>query len=213
MKKVSPSMLSSDFSDLKNDLKSVCDHADYLHIDVMDGIFVNNISFGIPVIKAIRPLFDIVFDTHLMIINPLKYIDAFKNAGADIITFHVEANDDPKMVIDKIHSVGLKAGISLNPKTDIHQLDPYLDQVELVLVMSVNPGFGGQAFDPVALDKISYLNQVRQAKGYCYEIEVDGGINFETGTLCKERGVDVLVSGSFVFKANDRKKVIDELKA
>jgi ribulose-phosphate 3-epimerase len=213
MKKVSPSMLSSDFSDLKNDLKSVCDYADYLHIDVMDGVFVNNISFGIPVMKSIRPLFDITFDTHLMIINPLKYIDAFKDAGADIITFHIEANDDPNEVVKKIHDVGLKAGISINPPTDIHQLDPYLSLVDLVLVMSVNPGFGGQKFDPVALDKIRYLAEVRKEKGYHYEIEVDGGINNETGKLCKECGVDVLVSGSYIFKAKNREEVINDLKA
>ena len=213
MKKISPSILSSDFADLKNDIATISESVEYLHIDVMDGIFVNNISFGIPVIKSLRPHFKNIFDTHLMIINPLKYVEAFAKAGADIITFHVEAHSNPKEVIEKIHSLGLKAGISLNPDTKIETLDEYLPMVELVLVMSVMPGFGGQVFNPVALDKIRYLDIRRKENGYRYEIEVDGGINDQTGRLCKEAGVDVLVSGSYIFNASDRIAVIKDLKA
>ena len=212
MTKVSPSILSCDFSKLKEDIDSIVNHVEYLHIDVMDGVFVNNISFGIPVIKSIRPHYDIVFDTHLMIVNPERYIEAFAKAGADLITFHIEATCDPENVINLIHSKGLKAGISLRPKTNVMDLKPYLDKVELVLVMSVEPGFGGQKFDPNALDKIKWLKEQKVSNNYNYEIEVDGGINGETGRLCLEAGADVLVSGSYIFNASDRLERINTLK-
>ena len=208
MAKISPSILSCDFSILKEDIDTVLNDIDYLHIDVMDGLFVNNISFGIPVIKSIRPHYNITFDTHLMIVEPERYIDAFAKAGADLITFHIEATKDSKNVIDMIHSKGLKAGISLRPKTDVVELSPYLGMVELVLVMSVEPGFGGQAFDPSAIDKIKWLKEQKELHGYTYEIEVDGGINGETAKLVREAGVDVLVSGSYIFKAKNRKEAI-----
>ena len=137
MIKISPSILSCDFAKLKDDIDTVIADIDYIHIDVMDGLFVNNISFGIPVIKSIRPHFTKLFDTHLMIVNPERYIDAFSNAGADLITFHIEATEDSNKVINMIHEKGLKAGISLRPKTKVEELIPYLDKVELVLVMSV----------------------------------------------------------------------------
>ena len=212
MTKVSPSILSCDFSKLKEDIDSIVNHVEYLHIDVMDGVFVNNISFGIPVIKSIRPHYDIVFDTHLMIVNPERYIEAFAKAGADLITFHIEATCDPENVINLIHSKGLKAGISLRPKTNVMDLKPYLDKVELVLVMSVEPGFGGQKFDPNALDKIKWLKEQKVSNNYNYEIEVDGGINGETAKLCLEAGADVLVSGSYIFNASDRLERINTLK-
>ena len=212
MTKVSPSILSCDFSKLKEDIDSIVNHVEYLHIDVMDGVFVNNISFGIPVIKSIRPHYDIVFDTHLMIVNPERYIEAFAKAGADLITFHIESTCDPENVINLIHSKGLKAGISLRPKTNVMDLKPYLDKVELVLVMSVEPGFGGQKFDPNALDKIKWLKEQKTSNNYNYEIEVDGGINDETGRLCLEAGADVLVSGSYIFNASDRLERINTLK-
>ena len=212
MTKVSPSILSCDFSKLKEDIDSIVNHVEYLHIDVMDGVFVNNISFGIPVIKSIRPHYDIVFDTHLMIVNPERYIEAFAKAGADLITFHIEATCDPENVINLIHSKGLKAGISLRPKTNVMDLKPYLDKVELVLVMSVEPGFGGQKFDPNALDKIKWLKEQKTSNNYNYEIEVDGGINGETAKLCLEVGADVLVSGSYIFNASDRLERINTLK-
>ena len=213
MKKISPSILSCDFANMQEDIKTISDCVEYLHIDVMDGVFVIIISFGIPVIKALRRHFTNVFDTHLMIIDPLRYIDAFATAGADIITFHIESDSNPVEVIEKIHSLGLKAGISLNPETEIKHIEKYLSMVELVLVMSVTPGFGGQKFNPNALEKIKYLSNVREQYGYHYEIEVDGGINNETAILCKEAGVDVLVSGSYIFNANNRQEIIEKLRA
>ena len=211
MAKISPSILSCDFSILKEDIDTVVSDVDYLHIDVMDGLFVNNISFGIPVIKSIRKHYDIVFDTHLMIVEPERYIDAFASAGADLITFHIEATKDSKNVIDLIHSKGLKAGISLRPKTNVEELTPYLGMVELVLVMSVEPGFGGQAFDDSAINKIKWLKEQKELHGYTYEIEVDGGINGETAKLVREAGAEVLVSGSYIFKAKNRKEAISSL--
>ena len=208
MAKISPSILSCDFSILKEDIDTVVKDVEYLHIDVMDGLFVNNISFGIPVIKSIRPHYDILFDTHLMIVEPERYIDAFASAGADLITFHIEATKDSKNVIDLIHAKGLKAGISLRPKTNVLELAPYLSMVELVLVMSVEPGFGGQAFDSSAVDKIKWLKEQKELHGYTYEIEVDGGINGETAKIVREAGAEVLVSGSYIFKAKNRKEAI-----
>jgi ribulose-phosphate 3-epimerase len=193
---------------LKEDIDTVVRDVEYLHIDVMDGLFVNNISFGIPVIKSIRPHYDIVFDTHLMIVEPERYINEFASAGADIITFHIEATKDSKNVIDLIHSKGVKAGISLRPKTNVEDLKPYLNMVELVLVMSVEPGFGGQAFDCSAIEKIKWLKEQKQIHGYTYEIEVDGGINGETAKIVREAGAEVLVSGSYIFKAKNRKEAI-----
>lgn len=208
MAKISPSILSCDFSILKEDIDTVVHDVEYLHIDVMDGLFVNNISFGIPVIKSIRPHYDIVFDTHLMIVEPERYINEFAAAGADIITFHIEATKDSKNVIDLIHSKGLKAGISLRPKTNVEELAPYLGMVELVLVMSVEPGFGGQSFDESAINKIKWLKEQKKLHGYTYEIEVDGGINGETSKIVRDAGAEVLVSGSYIFKAKNRKEAI-----
>ena len=212
MSKVSPSILSCDFSKLKEDIDTIVNHVEYLHIDVMDGIFVNNISFGIPVIKSIRPHYDIVFDTHLMIVNPERYIDAFAAAGADLITFHIEATSDVLNVINLIRAKGLKVGISLRPKTNVVDLKPFLDKVDLVLVMSVEPGFGGQKFDPNAIEKIKWLKEEKNINNYQYEIEVDGGINGETGKLCLEAGADVLVSGSYIFNTTERLERIKTLK-
>lgn len=212
MVKISPSILSCDFANMKEDIATIVNDVEYLHIDVMDGVFVNNISFGIPVVKALRPHFDIVFDTHLMIINPIKYINQFAKVGSDIITFHLESDDDPNEVIDLIHANNVKAGISIRPATPVESLIPFLDKVELILIMSVEPGFGGQKFDPTALAKISWLKEQKEKHGYNYEIEVDGGINGQTSQLCNDAGVDVLVSGSYVFGADDRKSAIDSLK-
>ena len=212
MIKISPSILSCDFAKLKEDIDTIKSDVEYLHIDVMDGIFVNNISFGIPVIKSIRSHYHNVFDTHLMITNPKKYIDAFAKAGADLITFHLESNDDALEVIELIHAHNLKAGISIKPKTDVTDLIPYLDKVELILVMSVEPGFGGQTFDHSAISKIKWLKEQKKLNNYTYEIEVDGGINATTGKLCVQAGADVLVSGSYIFNATDRIEAINSLK-
>lgn len=212
MVKVSPSILSCDFASLKADIDTIIKDVDYLHIDVMDGDFVNNISFGIPIVKCLRPHYDILFDTHLMISHPYKYLEAFKKAGSDLITFHLEVQDDPKQIIKKTHELGMKCGISVKPKTDVRELKPYLGMVDLVLVMSVEPGFGGQSFDPSALEKIEWLNKERKKYAYHYEIEVDGGINDITGGMCITCGADVLVSGSYIFASADRKKAIASLK-
>ena len=212
MTKISPSILSCDFAKLKEDIDTIKNDVEYLHIDVMDGMFVNNISFGIPVVKSIRPHYANLFDTHLMIINPKKYVEAFAKAGADLITFHIESDDDTLETIDEIHKHGLKAGISLIPKTDVQDLKPFLDKVELVLVMSVEPGFGGQEFDSNAIEKIKWLKNEKEKNNYNYEIEVDGGINATTGPICVEAGADVLVSGSYIFKAVDRLAAINKLK-
>lgn len=208
MCKISPSILSCDFSNIKKEIDSVIEYIDYLHFDVMDGSFVDNISFGIPLISSLRKHYQIVFDTHLMIEHPLKYIDAFKSAGSDIITFHLEVEDKPKHIISRIHEVGLKAGISIKPNTSVLELKPYLKNVELVLIMSVEPGFGGQTFDDSALEKIKWLKEYREKNKLHYEIEVDGGINATTAKLCLEAGADVLVSGSYIFNSNDRKEKI-----
>lgn len=212
MTKISPSILSCDFSKLKEDIDSIIEDIDYLHIDVMDGLFVKNISFGIPVIKSLRPHYKTVFDTHLMIVNPERYISAFADAGADLITFHVEATNDSHEVIKLIRSKGLKVGVSIKPSTPVAYVADLLSEVDLVLVMSVEPGFGGQEFDPEAINKIQLLKALREEKNYHYEIEVDGGINSKTGPLCVAAGADVLVSGSYIFKAKNRKEAIDLIK-
>ena len=212
MVKISPSILSCDFANMKEDIKTIVNDVEYLHIDVMDGVFVNNISIGIPVVKALRPHFDVVFDVHLMIVNPEKYIKQFVDAGADIITFHYEATKDPEAVIDLIHSYGVKAGISIKPKTEPSVLYRLLKKLDLILIMSVEPGFGGQLFDQSAINKIAFLKEEKDVFGYSYEIEVDGGINNHTFKDCVEAGVDVLVSGSYIFKASDRIAAIKSLR-
>ena len=193
-------------------IATIAKDVEYLHIDVMDGVFVNNISIGIPVVKALRPHFDIVFDTHLMIVNPEKYIKQFVEAGSDIITFHYEATKDPNALIDLIHSYNVKAGISIKPQTDPSVLLKLLAKLDLVLVMSVDPGFGGEQFDESAINKIAFLKEEKEANNYSYEIEVDGGINNITAKSCINAGVDVLVSGSYIFKAKNRKAAIESLK-
>lgn len=212
MVKISPSILSCDFANMKDDIATIVNDVEYLHIDVMDGVFVNNISIGIPVVKALRPHFDVVFDVHLMIIEPEKYIKQFVDAGADIITFHYEATKDPEALIDLIHSYGVKAGISIKPKTEPSVLYRLLKKLDLILIMSVEPGFGGQLFDQSAINKIAFLREEKDVFGYNYEIEVDGGINNFTGKECVEAGADVLVSGSYIFKASDRLAAINSLR-
>jgi ribulose-phosphate 3-epimerase len=212
MVKISPSILSCDFANMKDDIATIVNDVEYLHIDVMDGVFVNNISIGIPVVKALRPHFDVVFDVHLMIVEPEKYIKQFVDAGADIITFHYEATKDPEALIDLIHSYGVKAGISIKPKTEPSVLYRLLKKLDLILIMSVEPGFGGQLFDQSAINKIAFLREEKDVFGYTYEIEVDGGINNLTGKECVEAGADVLVSGSYIFKASDRLAAINSLR-
>ena len=210
--KLSPSILACDFSSLAIDIKKVSDKVEYLHIDVMDGVFVPNISFGAGVMSSIRPLFKNIFDVHLMIIDPIKYVKVFSDSGADIITFHIESNSNPLKTVNLIHACGVKAGISIKPGTDVSAIEKYLALVDLVLVMSVEPGFGGQSFMTSSLSKIETLARLKRQNNYTYEIEVDGGINAETSVLVKEAGVEVIVAGSYIFKNKDIDKAIKSLR-
>ena len=218
MKKIqiSPSILSADFSQLGNEIKRLEEGgADLIHVDVMDGHFVPNLTIGPPVIKALKKSCSIKFDVHLMISPVHKYIDAYADAGADIITFHPEATDDLLASIKKIKDLGKKVGVSLNPETKVSVIKDYLDQIDLVLIMSVNPGFGGQKFMPEVLEKIKELKDIQKEKNIDFDIEIDGGINFENSKIAIEAGANILVSGTTIFKSNngDIKKNIDLLKS
>lgn len=212
--KIAPSMLSADFAKLAQEIQEIEQAgADYLHIDIMDGTFVPNISFGPLVFGAIRAQSNLVFDCHLMIQQPERYIDAVAQAGADIITIHVEATQHLHRALQQIQATGKKCGVVINPATPVSLIEPVLEMVDMVLVMTVNPGFGGQAFIPSTLDKIRQLAHIRTERGYHYEIEVDGGINAETAPLVLEAGADVLVAGSYIFNQKDRAAAIQSLRA
>ena len=218
MKKIqiSPSILSADFSQLGNEIKRLEEGgADLIHVDVMDGHFVPNLTIGPPVIKSLKKKCSLKFDVHLMISPVHKYIEIFSNAGADIITIHPEATEDLDASISKIKELGKKAGVSLNPETEVDVIKNYLGQIDLVLIMSVNPGFGGQKFMPEVLDKIRELKNIQKRQNIDFDIEIDGGINFENSKIAIEAGANILVSGTTIFKSNngDIKKNIDLLKS
>lgn len=209
MAKVAPSILSADFSKLGADVQEICEFgADYIHVDVMDGAFVPNISFGAGVMKSLNNVTTIPYDVHLMIEDPDRYIEDFVTPNTEFITVHQEACRHLDRTIQHIHSTGVKAGVALNPATPIVMVEDVLDKVDMILIMSVNPGFGGQKFIPRALDKIRRLDEIRKTNGYDFVIEVDGGVNLQNCEELKSVGTDILVAGSAVFKAEDRKEAI-----
>ena len=218
MKKIqiSPSILSADFSQLANEIKRLEDGgADMIHVDVMDGHFVPNLTIGPPVIKSLKKHSSILFDVHLMISPVHKYIKAYADAGADIITIHPEATNDINSSISLIKELNKKVGVSLNPETKVDIIIEHLDKIDLVLIMSVNPGFGGQKFMPEVLSKVEELKNLRTAKDLDFDIEIDGGINFENSKMAIRAGANILVSGTTIFKSNngDIKKNIELLKS
>ncbi|WP_312280683.1 ribulose-phosphate 3-epimerase [Oscillibacter sp.] len=204
MIKISPSILSADFANLERDIRKIST-ADYVHVDVMDGVFVPNISIGLPVVKAIRPVTQQPLDVHLMIVQPGRYAGRFCDAGADIVTLHVEADTEENLLsaIDVIHAKGKRAGVVLKPATPVSAVLPYLERVELILVMTVEPGFGGQSFMTDQLDKIRAIRALINERNPACELEVDGGIGPDTYRACVDAGANVLVAGSAVYGAED----------
>lgn len=207
--KICPSILSADFAYLADEAEKMKrSGADMLHVDVMDGHFVPNISLGIPIVKSLSKVTDLELDVHLMISDPLKYLKQFSDAGADSITFHLEAEKNLDKCIKEIRKLGIKCGVSIKPGTSASQLKPYLDDIDLVLIMTVEPGFGGQEFMPAMLDKVRWLKEIKPD----LLIQVDGGINESTAKEAIDAGASLLVAGSYVFGSNDPKKAIDSLR-
>ena len=205
---VSPSILSADFANLQRDIKRVEPYVSWLHIDVMDGHFVPNISIGVPVVKSIRKITNLFLDTHLMIENPIKYVDAFSDAGSDLITFHYEATKDKTIeTIEKIKSRNVKAGISIKPKTSVDEIKYYINLVDLVLVMTVEPGFGGQKFMDDCANKIKEIRKINSD----VIIQVDGGINDKTAKICTDLGANSLVAGNYIYSADNIEQAINKL--
>lgn len=213
MIKISPSMLAADFTKLGEELADIeRAGADMVHLDVMDGVFVTNISFGLPVVAALRNVSAMVFDVHLMIVDPEKYVARFADAGADIITFHYEATKDTAATLKMIRDKGVRAAVSVKPGTPIEEIYPYLDLCDMVLVMTVEPGYGGQELIPETLEKVRKLRAEIIKRGLNLDVQVDGGINDKNAHEAIAAGANILVAGSAVFKAKDRKLAIDALR-
>lgn len=213
MNKVLPSLLASDFTRLGEEIEKMeTAGADIFHLDIMDGQFVPNISYGLPVVQAIAEKAAIPLDVHLMTHQPEQFIAEFAEMGVEMVSFHVEATAHPHRVMQLIHNQGMKAGIALNPHTPISNIKHLLPEIDFVLIMTVNPGFGGQKFITACVDKIEELNEMKKQSGYVFEIEVDGGINNETADICRNAGASLFVSGSHLFKSEDWKRAVDALK-
>ncbi|MFC3388862.1 ribulose-phosphate 3-epimerase [Salinicoccus sesuvii] len=213
MVKILPSLLASDFTKLGQDIKKMeAAGADLFHLDIMDGQFVPNISYGLPVVEAISEVASLPLDVHLMTNDPGQFIDEFNRMGVSMISFHIEATNHPHRLMQYIQERGMKAGIVLNPHTPVSSIHHLLQEIDYILIMTVNPGFGGQKFINDGVEKIKMLNTLRQENSYGYEIEVDGGINDETASICKEAGADLLVSGSHLFKSEDWKAAVSRMK-
>jgi len=211
--KVSPSILQADLTKLEEEIKSIEEGgADFIHLDVMDGVFVPNLTFGPFFVEAVSKITNLPLDTHLMIIDPLKYVGEFSEAGSHIIIFHIESLSPVKETIKTIREFGRKPGLSLNPSTPVEVIFPFLGDIDWILIMSVNPGFAGQTFIKETLRKVETLKELKIKENHSYTIAIDGGINRETGPIARRAGAEVLVSASYIFNSSDRKKAIQDLK-
>lgn len=211
--KIAPSILAADYANFASELKRIEEtSAEYVHIDIMDGQFVPNINFGADVVASMRKHSKLVFDCHLMVVNPERYVDAFAQAGADIMTIHAESTLHIHGALQKIKAAGMKAGVVINPGTPVSAIESVLSLVDQVLIMTVNPGFGGQAFIPEMLEKVAKVAQLRDEKGYDFDIEVDGGVDNKTIKACYDAGANVFVAGSYLFKASDLAAQVETLR-
>ena len=213
MVQVAPSMLSADFLHLQKDVEMVNEYADLFHLDIMDGVFVPNLSYGFPIVEAIAKSARKPLDVHLMIVSPEKYIERFAKAGADMISFHLNATENPSMVLSQIRSLGLKAGLAINPDIEVESLFPYLEQVDYILLMSVFAGFGGQKFIETTYERVRTLKNELDSRGINIPIEVDGGVSPTNASALRQSGVEILVAGSAVFKSSNPAATIASMRA